>query len=74
MEELISVGEEVQACPYYGSRYAVPKAEVSDNFNFTLLILFRYFIVYPEIAICYIFCCMNVCHNSFNSVIYIEIA
>lgn len=28
VEELISVGEDVEACPYYGSRYAVPKAEV----------------------------------------------
>ena len=53
MEELISVGEEVEACPYYGSRYAVPKAEVSGNFNFTLLILFRYFIVYLD---CYLLC------------------
>lgn len=31
VEELISVGEEVEACPYYGSRYAVPKAEVSTT-------------------------------------------
>ncbi|XP_046853376.1 ATP-dependent DNA helicase DDX11-like [Xenia sp. Carnegie-2017] len=28
VEELISVGEDVEACPYYGSRYAVPKAEL----------------------------------------------
>lgn len=29
VEELISIGEEVKACPYYGSRYALSKAEVS---------------------------------------------
>ncbi|CAB4010317.1 ATP-dependent DNA helicase DDX11 isoform X1, partial [Paramuricea clavata] len=28
VEELISIGEEVEACPYYGSRYAIPKAEL----------------------------------------------
>lgn len=33
VEELVSVGEEVEACPYYGSRYAVPKAEVCNTSN-----------------------------------------
>ncbi|XP_028407125.1 ATP-dependent DNA helicase DDX11-like [Dendronephthya gigantea] len=28
VEELISVGEEIEGCPYYGTRYAIPKAEL----------------------------------------------
>ncbi len=34
VEELITVGEEVKACPYYGTRYAIPKAEVSKPLKF----------------------------------------
>lgn len=29
IEQLVSVGEELQACPYYGTRLAIPAAQVS---------------------------------------------
>ena len=38
VEELISVGEDVEACPYYGSRYAVPKAEVRTPLCFYIIL------------------------------------
>ena len=31
MEQLGKVGKELKACPYYGTRYAVPNAQVCDN-------------------------------------------
>ena len=29
IEELVSVGKDLKACPYYGTRQAVPSAQVS---------------------------------------------
>ena len=29
IEQLVSIGEELQACPYYGTRLAIPAAQVS---------------------------------------------
>lgn len=29
IEQLVSVGRELGACPYYGVRYAIPAAQVS---------------------------------------------
>ena len=29
IEQLVLVGEELQACPYYGTRLAIPAAQVS---------------------------------------------
>lgn len=28
IEQLVSLGKEMKACPYYGSRYAIPAAQV----------------------------------------------
>ena len=32
IEQLVSVGQELKACPYYGTRYAVPQAEVKESY------------------------------------------
>lgn len=29
MEQLVALGKEARACPYYGSRFAIPAAQVS---------------------------------------------
>lgn len=29
MEHLVALGKEARACPYYGSRFAIPAAQVS---------------------------------------------
>ena len=31
IEQLVSVGRELGACPYYGVRYAIPAAQVSST-------------------------------------------
>lgn len=33
MEQLVALGKEAQACPYYGSRFAIPAAQVSELGN-----------------------------------------
>ena len=33
IEQLVSIGRELGACPYYGVRYAIPAAQVSTNFR-----------------------------------------
>jgi hypothetical protein len=30
IEQLVSLGEELHACPYYGSRQAIPAAKVTS--------------------------------------------
>lgn len=37
IEQLVSIGEELQACPYYGTRLAIPAAQVSCTFVFYTL-------------------------------------
>lgn len=31
IEQLVMMGKEMKACPYYGSRYAIPSAQVSSK-------------------------------------------
>lgn len=31
IEQLVSLGRETKACPYYGSRFAIPAAQVRRN-------------------------------------------
>lgn len=31
IEQLVSLGRETKACPYYGSRFAIPAAQVRCN-------------------------------------------
>ena len=31
IEQLVSVGEELHACPYYGTRLAIPSAQVTGH-------------------------------------------
>lgn len=31
IEQLVTLGKKTKACPYYGSRYAIPAAQVRDN-------------------------------------------
>lgn len=31
IEQLVSLGRETKACPYYGSRFAIPAAQVRHN-------------------------------------------
>ena len=45
IEQLVSVGRELGACPYYGVRYAIPAAQVSvshliSGIQVRLIILF----------------------------------
>ena len=34
IEQLVSVGEELHACPYYGTRLAIPPAQVRVQENY----------------------------------------
>lgn len=37
IEQLVGLGRQMKACPYYGTRLAIPDAEVSLNHSFKLL-------------------------------------
>ena len=39
IEQLASLGRELKACPYYGTRYAIPPAQVSKQGKLCYLLL-----------------------------------
>ena len=50
MEQLLSLGKEVKACPYYSTRYAIPGAQVRDGrdrLKISMIIVSRCFIGHP---------------------------
>ena len=41
IEQLVSIGEELRACPYYGTRLAIPPAQVTTFLINTLTKLYK---------------------------------
>ena len=39
IEQLVSVGRQMKACPYYGTRYAIPAAQVRYVLYLTFLLV-----------------------------------
>ena len=42
IEQLASLGRELKACPYYGTRFAIPAAQVLHKAGYVTFILFSH--------------------------------
>ena len=51
IEQLVSMGRELKACPYYGVRYSLPSAQVSHDSHVVLNLSDYQILEFPQIKL-----------------------
>ena len=52
IEQLVATGKQMKACPYYGTRYAIPSAQVHGTFICVLVssVYYDYYIIHSGLV------------------------